>query len=81
MEPLFQYGEMVTYQHGPGGRDTMYGVVLSKPIGLNDVPALGQFFRVRTCGRLCVMAAHRLSRPNARPAVHPMYARRDEFDD
>jgi hypothetical protein len=81
MEPFLHFGEMVTYLSGPGRREAMYGIVVSRPIGLSDVPALGQFYLVRTAGKLCVMAAHRLTRPNAMLAVHPMFARRGEFDD
>jgi hypothetical protein len=81
MEPLLQFGEMVTYLTGPGRREPLYGIVVSRPIGLSNVPALGHFYLVRTAGKVCVMAAHRLSRPNAMPALHPVFARRGEFDD
>jgi hypothetical protein len=72
---------MVTYQNGPGRGIPLYGIIVSCPIGLRDVPALGQFFHVRTAGKMTVMAASRLTRPNAAPAVHPMFTRRGEFDD
>lgn len=79
MQSTFAFNEMVSYRVGPGGSTIQFGTVVSPPLGLADVPALGTFYLVQTPSGPQLMQSGRLSHgPGYVPG--PPFVRRSEFD-